>query len=153
MVINGVLEKQANRNRFLVGKGVGGGGGASEEGAGLERDEVDQVALGRSHAVRKEVDERVEEMRPLSVRLVHIQKELRTFSSLLSLSLLRPDSTWISLSSGSMVALWVKPVIGTGKRKGGERIKVIKVASAALTGEEKQHHGLLQLTSFDELQK
>lgn len=39
---------------------------------GLERDEVHQVALGRSHAVREEVDERVEELSPLSVRLVYV---------------------------------------------------------------------------------
>lgn len=40
--------------------------------AGLESDEVNQVALGRGHAVREEVDKRVEELRPLSVRLVHV---------------------------------------------------------------------------------
>lgn len=39
---------------------------------GLEGDEVDQVALGRGHAVWEEVDERVEELRPLSVRLVYV---------------------------------------------------------------------------------
>lgn len=39
---------------------------------GLKRDEVYQVALGRSHAFWEEVDEGVEELRPLSVRLVHI---------------------------------------------------------------------------------
>lgn len=42
------------------------------QGLELERDEVYQVALGRGHAVRKEVDECVEELRPLSVRLVYI---------------------------------------------------------------------------------
>lgn len=42
------------------------------QGSELERDEVYQVALGRGHAVRKEVDECVEELRPLSVRLVYI---------------------------------------------------------------------------------
>lgn len=41
-------------------------------GRGLKRDEVHQVALGRSHAVREEVDEGVEELRPLSVRLVYV---------------------------------------------------------------------------------
>lgn len=43
-----------------------------EGGRGLKRDEVYQVALGRSHAVREEVDEGVEELRPLSVRLVDV---------------------------------------------------------------------------------
>lgn len=41
-------------------------------GEGLEGDEVHQVALGWGHAVREEVDERVEELRPLSVRLVYV---------------------------------------------------------------------------------
>lgn len=40
--------------------------------AGLERDQVHQVAFGRSHAVREEVDERVEELRPLGVGLVDV---------------------------------------------------------------------------------
>lgn len=40
--------------------------------AGLEGDEVDQVALGRGHTVWEEVDERVEELRPLGVRLVYV---------------------------------------------------------------------------------
>lgn len=38
----------------------------------LEGDEVYQVALGRRHAVREEVDECVEELRPLSVRLIDV---------------------------------------------------------------------------------
>lgn len=40
----------------------------------LEGDEVDQVALGGGHAVWKEVDERVEELRSPSVRLVHVRE-------------------------------------------------------------------------------
>lgn len=44
----------------------------SVTGGALECDEVYQVALGRSHAFGEEVDEGVEELRPLSVRLVHI---------------------------------------------------------------------------------
>lgn len=39
---------------------------------GLERDEVYQVALRWSHAVREEVDERIEELRPLSIRLIYV---------------------------------------------------------------------------------
>lgn len=39
---------------------------------GLEGDEVHQVALRWGHAVWEEVDERVEELRPLSVRLVYV---------------------------------------------------------------------------------
>lgn len=46
--------------------------GQEGEGEGLEGDEVDQVALGRGHAFWKEVDEGVEELRPLSVGLVHV---------------------------------------------------------------------------------
>lgn len=39
---------------------------------GLEGDEIHQVALGRRHAVREEVDECVEELRSLCVCLVHV---------------------------------------------------------------------------------
>lgn len=39
---------------------------------GLERDKVYQVALRWSHAVWEEVDERIEELCPLSVRLVYV---------------------------------------------------------------------------------
>lgn len=49
--------------------------GATEVGegrSGLKRDEVYQVALGWSHAVRKKVDQGVEELRPLCVRLVNV---------------------------------------------------------------------------------
>lgn len=43
-------------------------------GEGLKGDEVHQVALGRRHAVGEEVDERVEELRALGVRLVHVRE-------------------------------------------------------------------------------
>ena len=39
---------------------------------GLQGDEVDQVALGRGHAVWEEVDERVEELGALGIRLVNV---------------------------------------------------------------------------------
>lgn len=50
----------------------GDGGGGSGVVEGLEGDEVHQVALRRCHAVWEEVDECVEELRSLSVRLVHV---------------------------------------------------------------------------------
>lgn len=46
-------------------------------GGVLKGDEVHQVALGRSHAVREEVDQGVEELRPLGVRLVHVRESWR----------------------------------------------------------------------------
>ncbi len=51
---------------------VMGEGWVCQRWEGLECDEVYQVALGRGHAVREEVDERVEELSPLSVRLIYV---------------------------------------------------------------------------------
>lgn len=52
----------------------GRSGCVSGEQRGLKRDEVYQVALRGSHAVREEVDEGVEELCPLSVRLVDVRE-------------------------------------------------------------------------------
>lgn len=43
-------------------------------GAWLQGDEVDKVTLGWGHIVREEIDERVEQLRALGVRLIHIWK-------------------------------------------------------------------------------
>lgn len=60
--------------RCMMGKKCSQSSGWGQRWEGLERDEVDQVALGRSHAVGEEVDERVEELRPLSVCLVYVRE-------------------------------------------------------------------------------
>lgn len=51
------------------------------EGEMLKGDEVYQVALRRRHAVWKEVDQRVKELRPLSVRLIDVGETCQRKSS------------------------------------------------------------------------
>lgn len=38
----------------------------------LQGDEVHKVTLGWGHIVREEIDERIEELRALGIRLIHV---------------------------------------------------------------------------------
>lgn len=61
------------------GQSVGQGEGREV----LKSDEVHQVAFGRSHAVREEVDQGVEELRPLGVRLVYVRESCEAAGNIL----------------------------------------------------------------------
>lgn len=65
--------------------GWGGAGRWFGGGAVLKGDEVHQVAFGWSHAVREEVDQGVEELRPLGIRLVHVRESCKAAGNIVNI--------------------------------------------------------------------